>query len=170
MKIGLIAIFVCLARMIDVSLGTVKLKAVMRGNKGLAFVVAFIEVIIYTLAASYAFDYIDEPIVLIMFAFGYASGNALGIMLDEKLNKGNVLTFIILNHDGWKLADDLREKGYGVTTNKGYGINGNQKVELKVIVPKERLKDLKTLVYEYDKDAYVVALDVKDVNRMDVRK
>lgn len=170
METIIIAILVCLARMIDVTMGTLKLKAIMRGSKLIAFCIAFFEVIIYTLAASQAFKYVDKLPILVMFALGYASGNFIGITIDEKLSKYNVMAIIITKHDEWKLADILREIGYAVTTNRGYGLNGSEKAELKVIVQKNKLKELKEDINKYDSDAYMVVLDVKDVNKIPVAK
>ena len=170
METVVIAILVCIARIVDVTLGTLKLKAVMRGNKLTAFFIAFFEVIVYTLAASYAFKYIDRLPILIMFALGYAGGNFIGIVIDEKISKYNVMMIAITERDEWKLADILRGHGYAVTTNKSYGLNGNEKAELKVIVQKNMLKQLQDDIKSYDKDAYVVVLEVKDVNRIQVSK
>lgn len=158
-------ILIAMGRMIDVSLGTMKLKAVIRGNKVNAFLIAFIEVIVYTLAASQAFKYVNDPTVLILYALGYAGGNFLGIAIDEKLSKGTFMMMIITNHDGWILADTLRDLGYGVTTTKSYGMNGAHKSQLTVIVDKTRLKTLVKTVKEYDENAYMVNLDVKDVRQ-----
>lgn len=166
----IIALLVFSARLIDVTMGTVRLKAIMRGNKVLAFIIAFVEVIIYTLAASYAFKYVDQIHILIMFALGYACGNFMGITIDEKLNKCNILTIVITKFDEWQLADKLRGEGYTVTTTKSYGLDGNNKSELKIIVQKNKVKELKEIVRKYDEEAYVVVLDVKDVNRMPIRK
>lgn len=170
MNTVVIAILIFLARIVDVTLGTLKLKAVMRGNKGIAFCIAFVEVLVYTLAASYAFKYIEDITVLMMFAFGYASGNFIGIAIDEKMSRCNVMTLIITDHDEWKLADTLREQGYAVTTNKSYGLSGNQKAELKVIVPKEKLREMHKVVTDCDDSAYMVVFDVKGVNRIPVEK
>lgn len=166
-----IGVLVFLARLLDVSLGTVKLKCVMRGNKNQAFVISFIEVIVYTLAASQAFKYVDNPVVLILYALGYASGSYIGIIIDEKLSKGTIMVNIIKDFDNWELADKLREQGYGVTTSKGYGLNGSGKVQLTVLIDKNKIKELHKMVKEHDDNAYIVNMDVKNVMcRSSVRK
>ena len=170
LNIAVIAISIFFARIADVSLGTLRLKAVIRGRKGIAFMLAFAEVVIYTLAAANAYKYISNIAVLLMFSFGYASGNYIGIILDEKMSKSSVMAIIITDHDEWQLADILREKGYGVTTSKSYGLNGIQKAQLKLIVPKEKLRDVQNIVSNYDESAYMVEVDVTGVNKMPVRK
>ena len=162
----LTAFFVFLARLVDVSLNTLKLKAVMRGSKISAFFIAFFEVLIYMLAASYAFKYIDNKLVLLLFCLGYAAGNYVGMIIDEKMAKGEVFVLMIGNHDEEliALADLLREKGFGVTTDKGWGLHGNPKLQLKVIVSRKRLAELQEIVSSFDcnNSIFMTVFDVKE--------
>lgn len=166
----LTGIGVFFARLLDVSLSTVKLKAIMRGNKTTAFFIAFFEVLIYMLAASLAFKYINNQIILFFYCLGYASGNYLGVIIDEKLAKGDVLVLVISDHDEdtISLADHLRNLGYGVTTDKGYGLSGNPKLQLKIITPRKKLKELKGIIDEFNKDKsmFVSILEVKETQRI----
>lgn len=158
-------IFLFFARLVDVSLNTLKFKSVMRGSKLTAATIAFFEVIIYTTAASQAFKYVNDPVVLVLYALGYASGNYLGIIIDDKLSKGILMLTIISNFDKWALADSLREKGYGVTTTKGYGKEGSEKSQLTVVLDKNKLDELTKIVGEHDPNAYIINTDVKSVFR-----
>ena len=167
LKLG---ILIFLARLADVSLGTLKFKELVRGNKLKASIIAFAEVLIYTLAASQAFKYISNVYVLMFFATGYACGSYLGMLIDEKLDKGSVLVLIVTEKDDWALADALREQGFGVTTAKGYGLGGAEKVQLKVFVERNRLSKLNDTVKRLDSSAYIVTMDVKDIRSMSSMK
>lgn len=160
-----------LARLVDVSLNTLKFKEMIRGNKLKSSIIAFVEVIIYTLAAAKAYQYINNICILLFFSAGYACGGFLGMMLDEKLDNGEIFVLVIATHDEWVLADDLRAKGFGVTSAKGYGLEGAEKVQLKIIVEKKRMTELSNIVREFDSSAYIVTMDVRDVKSMeDIRK
>lgn len=156
-KLILTGIAVFLARLIDVSCGTLKLKAIMRGDKMQAFIIAFIEVTIYMLAVSSGLKYISNPVVLILYSLGYATGNYLGILIDEKISSGSfyVLAVTDLNEETIALADYLRKKGYGVTTQKGWGLNGSEKLQIKTIINKRQLEEFKNILSERLKDAQV---------------
>lgn len=159
-----VAILVFLARMLDVSLGTVKFKSMMRGNRLAACSIAFVEVTVYVLAASKAFQLVHDPLVLLFYASGYAAGNFIGMTIDEKLAKGNMMLLIITDNNNQGLADELREKGFGVTTSKGYGLNGSEKIQLLVVLPKSRYAELRTVLdsNENENGMYTAILDVKD--------
>lgn len=164
------AILVFFARIIDVSLGTLKFKAMVRGNKVLSAAIAFFEVTIYTLAAAQAFKYISDWRVLLGFAFGYALGSFIGMFIDEKISNDHVFVLIVTERNEWTLADSLRDSGYTVTTAKGYGLNGAEKAQLKIILPRKNIPELSKAVNEFDDSAFIVTMDVKDVNRMGVQK
>lgn len=166
----MLGVCVFFARVADMTLATLRFKFIMRDKKVLVFICAFIEVMVYSIAASYVFDNIDNPIVLIMFSLGFACGSVFGMFLDSKFNKTNVMMQVITKHDDWKLADKIRSLGFGVTTSKGYGLDGAIKEQMLVIVtPKEHNKVME-IIKEHDADAYIVDLDVKQVMRSTVRK
>ena len=161
----IIGILIFFARIIDVSLDVIRVKELIRGNKATVSAIAFLEVIIYTLGASQAFKYVSDPIVLLFYAAGYAAGNYVGMQIDNKLSKDSLFVLIIAEHDEWLLADTLRENKFGVTTAKGYGMNGVEKVQLKVIVKRKRFGELTKLVNNFDNSAYIVTMDVKDIKK-----
>ena len=161
----LIGVLIFFARIIDVSLDVIRVKGLIRGHKATVSAIAFLEIIIYTLGASQAFKYVSNPLVLILYAAGYACGNFVGMQIDNKLSKDSLFVLIIAEHDEWQLADTLRENNFGVTSAKGYGINGAEKAQLKVIVKRKRFIELTNLVNNFDKSAYIVTMDVKNIKR-----
>lgn len=169
MDIILTGLLVGIARIVDVSINTLKIKSMMRGNKLAASSLAFVEVFIYMLAAAKAFKYIDNPIILLFYCLGYAAGNYVGITLDEKLSNGTYFVLLIgdKDEDLIELADILRDKGFGVTTDKGYGLNGNPKLQIKTIVEKKKLQELQSLVSEFSsKNIFMTLFEVKDARSL----
>lgn len=169
MNVVITGLLVCLARILDVTLNTLKLKSMMRGKKLIASSLAFVEVLVYMLAASKAFKYIDNPIILLFYCVGYALGNYIGITLDEKISNG--IYFVLLigdkDEDIIELADLLRDKGYGVTTDKGYGLNGSPKIQIKTIVEKKKLGELQEIVSNFkSKNIFMTLFEVKDAKSL----
>lgn len=107
---------------------------------------------------SYETDYL----VLLIYASGYAAGNFIGMKIDEKLTKGNMTLLIITDNNNQGLADELREKGFGVTTSKGYRLNGSEKIQLLVVLPKSRYAELRTVLDSNENGMHTAILDVKD--------
>lgn len=161
----ILGILIFFARIIDVSLDTLRVKSIIRGKRLVVSMIAFVEIIVYTLGASQAFKYVMHPIVLIFYACGYAAGNFIGMLIDDKLSKDSIFVFIVTNRDEWSLADTLRGHGFAVTTAKGYGLNGSEKSQLNIVINKKRFAELAGLIREFDQNAYVVTMDVKNTKR-----
>jgi uncharacterized protein YebE (UPF0316 family) len=76
------------------------------------------------------------------YAGGFAVGNLVGIMIEEKLSIGLVLLRLITRHDNKELIDYLKSQNYGVTTHDAEGVKGPVKIIFAVI----RRKDLHCVV------------------------
>ncbi|KLU60917.1 hypothetical protein CEB3_c28900 [Peptococcaceae bacterium CEB3] len=161
----LLGILIFFARIVDVSLDTLRVKSMIRGKRILVSTIAFVEIVVYTLGASQAFKYVMHPTVLLFYALGYAAGNFVGMLIDDKLSKDSVFALVVTEQDEWALADALRGRGFAVTTAKGYGLNGAEKAQLKMVLKKKRFGELSGLIKEFDPSAYVVTMDVKDMKR-----
>ncbi len=123
-----VAIF--LAKILEVSLMTVRTVLITRGEKVYGSVIGFIEVVIWLYVVGAVLVGIkDDPIRMIVYAFGFACGNYLGSFLEEKLALG-VLTINIIasKENGEKIAAILREKNIGVTGIAAEGITEIRKM------------------------------------------
>jgi len=78
------------ARVCDVSLGTIRIIFISKGIKYLAPIVGFFEILIWLLAISQIMQNLTNPYYYIFYAGGFATGNLVGIILDEKLSIGTV--------------------------------------------------------------------------------
>jgi len=57
----------------------------------------------------------EYPILIIFYAFGYATGNVVGILAERKLAFGLIILKVITKKAGKSMADRLREMGQPVT-------------------------------------------------------
>lgn len=158
-----LGILIFFARIVDVSLDTLRVKSMIRGKKSIVSAIAFVQIIVYTLGASQAFKYVSNPVVLFFYAAGFAAGNFIGMIIDDKLSSDSIFTLVVTEHDEWTLADRLRAHGFGVTSAKGYGLNGAVKAQLEIVVKKKQFIELAKLIREFDPSAYVVTMDVKNL-------
>ena len=95
------------ARIIDVSMGTVRVIFVSRGFKYLAPVVGFFEILIWLLAIGQIMQNLSNPVCYIAYAGGFAMGNFVGIHIAEKLSLGLVMIRVITEKDAAPLVDFL---------------------------------------------------------------
>jgi uncharacterized protein YebE (UPF0316 family) len=121
------------ARLIDVSLGTIRIIFISRGFKYIAPIIAFIEINIWLLAIAQIILHLNNPVYAIAYAGGFALGNFVGMIIEEKISIGTVLVRIITKHDTEKLIECLKSAKYGVTIHDAEGINGPVKIIFAVI-------------------------------------
>lgn len=113
------------ARICDVSIGTVRTIVTVQGRTTIAFTLAIFEIIIWVTVASTVINQIsDKPLLVIFYAFGYATGNVVGIMVERKLAFGTTILRIITPNAGPAIAAHLRKNGQPVTIFHGEGMHG----------------------------------------------
>jgi uncharacterized protein YebE (UPF0316 family) len=74
-------LLIFLARVVDVSMGTIRVIFVSRGLKYLAPVVGFFEVLIWLLAIGQIMKNLSSPLCYVAYAGGFAAGNYIGIVI-----------------------------------------------------------------------------------------
>lgn len=114
-----------LARICDVSIGTIRTIATVQGRTSIAFSLAIIEISIWVTVAGTVINQIhDRPFLVVFYAFGYATGNVVGILVERKLAFGLTVLRVITREAGQTIAKALREKGQPVTIFLGQGMRG----------------------------------------------
>lgn len=127
-------LFIFFARVIDVSLATMRTLMIVRGKGFIAGSIGFFEVIIYITALNKVVGGLDNPINLIVYALGFATGNFMGSYIEEKLAIGlTTIQIITERHD---ICISIREMGFGVTVLEGKGKEGVKQV-LMVSLPRK---------------------------------
>ncbi|OGS39993.1 MAG: hypothetical protein A3K77_03465 [Euryarchaeota archaeon RBG_13_31_8] len=158
----ILPILIFFLRLTDVSLATLRIMFISRGLKYLAPIIAFFEINIWLLAIGQIIMNLGNIVCTLAYAAGFALGNLLGIMIEEKLSIGLVLVRIITKHDAEKLVDCLKEEKYGVTIHDAEGLNGKVKIIFAVI----RRKDLSETLNRVEKvhpHAFYTVEDVRSV-------
>ncbi len=146
-------ILIFLARICDVTLGTVRLIFVSRGLKYLAPVCGFFEVLIWILAIGQIMQNLSNWVCYLAYAGGFATGNYVGMLLAERLSLGIVLIRVITQKDAQPLLECLRKNDYGVTSVDGQGAAGPVKV-LFTIVPRREVRTIVELVKAFNSRAF----------------
>jgi len=112
-------------RIVDVSLGTVRTVFVVQGRLTVAVMIAFFEVLVWVTAVSQVIVRIhDSWWLALAFAGGFATGNAVGILLERRLAMGTCVLRMITGEHGDAIADAIRARGLAVTTFDGQGEHG----------------------------------------------
>lgn len=149
-----------LARLIDVSMGTVRTILIVRGRRGIASISAFFEIMVWLIAITRVLNNLNEWYFMIAYALGFASGNFLGSYLEEKIALGYMFAYIIPKKRDLDLAHELRKAGFGVTVMYGKGLRGPEPV-CNVIFRRKDEKRLIDLIKKHDKRAFYTLMDVR---------
>jgi uncharacterized protein YebE (UPF0316 family) len=157
-------VIIFMARVMDVTLATIRTLMVVQGRKVQAAAIGFFEVGIYVTALSSVVSSLDDPLKLFAYCLGFATGNFVGITIENKIALGNLSAQIILkNSENHDLVDSLREHGFGVTIIRGEGINGPKEV-LNIALNRKDLNNLKKLVYEHEADAFITVNNINPIS------
>lgn len=153
-----------LARVLDVSLGTIRTLMVVQGRKWQAALIGFFEVTIYVVVLGRVVNDLSNPLNLLSYSLGYATGNYVGIIIENKIGLGNLAAQIVLkDSDNKDLIEILRSKNFGVTVIKGEGREGSREI-LNVVIKRKSLDTLREIVYEYDEKAFITVNNINPIS------
>ena len=157
-------LLIFLARICDVTLGTVRLVFVSRGFKYLAPLAGFFEVLLWILVIGQIMQNLSNPICYLAYAGGFATGNYAGMLIVERLSLGVVLIRVVTQKAADSLVNCLRERDYGVTTVVGQGTVGPVQI-IFTIVPRREVSGVVALVKAFNPRAFCSMEEVGFVER-----
>ena len=163
--------FMCLkiflARIIDVSIGTVRTVLVVKGNRLLGAILAFFEVFIWFFAAREALNTIDSILIPIFYAGGFATGTYIGTLISNNYLDGLISIQIITKSNlALKIIKEIRASGYGVSVIDLKNTQDNiSKKMLLIQLNKKRLKEITKIVRRLDPNAFVIINETKYVQK-----
>lgn len=153
-------LFIFLARVIDVSLGTIRMILIIRGDKIPAAVIGFFEIMVYTVALSMVVGALNDPIKLLVFCSGFALGVIVGTVIEEKLALGYRGLQVIVDREHEYIVEELRDEGIPVTCWEAQGRLG-PKMVMSIMVRRNMADLVADKVYEKDPTAFVVFMEPK---------
>ena len=151
-------------RISDVSLATVRMLLMVRNKKLLVPVLAFFEVSIWVFAVGTVVQHLSSPWHLLGYAGGYATGNVVGMFIEERLALGLATVRTMVREGGVELAAALREGGFAVTEMTGRGRDGMVDV-LYSVLRRRRVAPYVRMVNETAPDSFVVVEEPRGVQR-----
>mgnify|MGYP000589410971 CR=1 FL=1 len=157
-------ILIFLSRIIDVSIGTIRIIFVSRGKKNLAPLLGFFEVLVWVIAISQIMKHLDNFICYFAYAAGFATGTFVGMILEEKLAIGMLVIRVILVKDDFRLMARLHDAGFGVTVVDAKGANGDVKIVYTIIKRKE-LEEALEIITMCNSKAFYSIEDARTVNQ-----
>lgn len=158
------AVLIFSLRVSDMTLDTLRVLFVMRGRKAVAWVLGFFQATIFVLAISSVLSNLDNPLNIIGYAAGFATGNVVGMLIEERLAIGHINVSIVSSARGNAIAENLRDQGYAVTEIPARGRDGMVSL-LNCSVRRKNVEKVRRLVNNIDPEAFITAEDVRPIRR-----
>ncbi len=151
-------------RVTDMSLDTLRVLFVMRGRKSIAWVLGFFQAAVFVIAITSVLRDLTNPLNIIGYAAGFATGVVVGMAIEERLAIGHVHMRIISSRRGSGIAERLRLEGYAVTEVPARGKDGMVTM-LNCSVLRKDIGRVRWMVDEVDSGAFITSEDIRPVRR-----
>jgi len=136
-SLSLLPLLIFVAEICVVTISTVRIIFIARRRKVLAALLGVFEVSIWLFAIGQVMSNLNNPLCYLAFAGGFALGNYLGVLIEEKLAIGTLVVRVITHKNGGDIVAALKAADYGVTSLDAHGAKGPVQVVLTVIPRKE---------------------------------
>ena len=156
----LLPIVIFLGRICDVTLGTLRIIFVSKGERKKAPVVGFFEVLIWVFIISQVFSHANSLISYIAYAAGYATGNFIGIMVENKIAFGYVLLRVYSKKGGQQLAQLLNSNDFGSTFIKGQGAISEVDI-IETVISRKSQQKVTSIINDFDPNAFFLIEDIR---------
>lgn len=160
----MIYLFIVFAKVIEVSMATVRMVLITKGERKIGAVIAFFEVSLWVILVSTVLDNIMEnPLKIVAYALGFSLGNYIGSWVEEKIGIGLAEIQVILKEEhGAAVVSNLRDQGYAVTVLRGEGKNHPRYVLL-MYVQRKKIKECANFIKSIQENAVITVSDKKSL-------
>jgi len=128
--------------------------------KHIAPILGFFEVFIWITAVSQILKDLNNYYYYVMYALGFALGNYIGLIMEEKISIGKILVRVFLKYDSKEITNSLVEQGFGVTMVDAEGSRGPVKVIFSIINRKQ-LNSFLTVIKQFDEHVFYSIEDIR---------
>lgn len=149
------------ARIVDVSISTVRVIFVSKGIRNIAPILGFFEVLIWLLAIGQIFQNLDNWLCYVAYAGGFATGTYIGMGIENRLAVGNVILRIIT--PDINVAEVLIKSGYICTTFEGQGTTEKAYL-IFMVIKRKKIKEVAQIIQQVNPDAFYTIEDIRFVN------
>ncbi|MBC1522494.1 DUF2179 domain-containing protein [Listeria aquatica] len=158
-----VVITIFIVNILYVAISTVRLLLTMKGYRYLAAFVSMLEMIIYVVALSLVLNNLNNIANVIAYAVGYGVGLFIGMKIEERLALGYITVNVITKEYNLDLPNQIREKGYGVTSWLANGRDG-ERMMLEILTPRKYEHKLYKQIIAIDEKAFIVSSEPKQIH------
>ncbi|MBG0786820.1 MAG: DUF2179 domain-containing protein [Anaerolineaceae bacterium] len=147
------------ARLVNMAIDTLRFMFTLRGKSFISWILGFIESVLFVLVIGSVLTNMENPLNVIGYAAGFATGNVVGMWIEKRLAIGFSHFTIISQDHSTQIADVLRSQGYGVTEIPARGRESSFMM-IDCSVRRKEADEVEALVLESDPEAYITVEEV----------
>jgi uncharacterized protein YebE (UPF0316 family) len=151
-------------RVTDMTLDTLRVLFVIRGRKPIAWILGFCQATVFVIAITTVLTNLTNPLNIIGYAAGFATGIVVGMTIEERLAIGHKHVRIISSRRGSGIAEKLRAEGFAVTEVPARGKDGMVTM-LNCSVMRKDIEGVRVMVNEVDPGAFITSEDIRPIRR-----
>lgn len=151
-------------RVINQSLDTLRVLMMLRGRKLASWILGFAETTVFVIALGSVITGLDNVLNIVAYSAGFATGNTLGMWVEDRLAIGHINLRIVSPKRGSALVDRLRKAGFGVTEIPARGKDGTVSL-LNLSVRRKEVDEVQELVESVDKTAFITSEEMRPLRR-----
>ncbi len=152
-------IFIFVARVFDVSIGTFRIILISQGYRYIAPILGFIEILIWLTAIGKTLGNLHGIFSYLIYAGGFATGNYVGMLLESKISIGFQSIRIITSEKVTALPMILKDEGFDISIINGKGSKGDIFI-IYTVVRKRYVKRIVEIVNTLEPNAYITIENV----------
>lgn len=160
----ILPLLILLARVLDVSMGTMRIFFISRELKYLAPIIGFFEVLIWLLSIRVIMQNLNNVACYIAYGAGFAMGTFIGLQIEKGLAIGSSIIRIITQKNATELIDYLRSKGYGATSVDAQGVKGKVHV-IYLIIKRNDFENISEIIKRFNPKAFYTVEDLRIVSK-----
>jgi len=139
----ILPLLIFMARIMDVSINTIRIIYVLGGRRLTATVLGFFESFIWLMAIRQIFEHMDNWVCYVAYPGGFAMGILVGMIIEERIAYGKVIVRIITRKDVTELIAFITNNQFRYTRVASEGLDGPENLVFTVL-PREKLEELLT--------------------------
>lgn len=153
-----LAIF--MGRICDVSLGTLRILFVAKGEKKIAPIIGFLEVFIWVVIIAQVLSRANDLISYLAYAGGYGAGTYIGLCIEERIAFGYAKYRVFTVQNGLDLVRLLNRSGYGSTMIHGEGSVSEIDI-IETVINRQDAKTVERIIECFDPKAFCLVEDIR---------
>lgn len=158
----LLAFMIFFVRVLNMAVDTIRMLTVMRGMRTITFILGVLQTALFVIALGSVINDLDNPLNIIAYSVGFATGNVIGMMIEKRLAFGYINMTIISSMRGQELAEKLRADGHAVTEIPARGKDGSVEI-LECSVQRKFAYKVQELALQTDPGAFITTRDIQRV-------